>query len=341
MENEKLLFGPNNYENLRNNDKEATSTVDFKLSHLRYSNDLGKVFNQMIKQIEELDDNGTLLISALNEKIKIGKNKFKNLDTNHTYSYFSLNEKKEILIFYESGKLCTYSFTDSTKNEFRDKKYIRDLKQVNNEHVIIAFYTTSYIQVEPWSNFVKRSEFYHCKYLVGHAASVNCLCAVGKTHLLSGSNDNTIKLWDLSKLLCIHTFIGHLGIVDCVELFGNDKFLSGSSDKTIKLWDLEKGECLKTFYGHDCGISMIRVLKTNEILSLSYDGVIKQWDINTDMCMSTLRDVNDSISYFKVLSNENLITGSREGRIKIWSKNEFDFKHKEKYLESKNTCNLS
>ncbi|CAF0914968.1 unnamed protein product [Brachionus calyciflorus] len=91
MENEKLISGPMNC------DKARDTIVYFQLSHLNYCKDLGTVFTDKINKIEEIDNDGTVLIAALRSKIKIGKYKFKTLETGSVYSDFSLNEKKDIL----------------------------------------------------------------------------------------------------------------------------------------------------------------------------------------------------------------------------------------------------
>ncbi|CAF0907038.1 unnamed protein product [Brachionus calyciflorus] len=340
MEKEKLISVPINC------DKSGETIEYFKLSRLNNCYDLGRVFTDKINKIEEIDDDGTVLIAALRSKIKIGKYKFNTLETISNYSDFSLNEKKDILMAYGMDDLCTYSLSESKALEYRALRYIKDLVQINNEYLISAYYNSPHVNVEPWSNFIMKSDVYNIVFRARHDERVNCLCAVGKTHFLSGSMDKTIKYWEISassSSKLIRTFNGHYGFVNCIELYGNDKkkFLSGSCDKTIKLWDLEKGQCLKTFYGHECGISTIQVTKNNQILSLSYDGVVKQWDITTNTCMSSFRDDTDAISFFKVLSSGNLITGLKNGRIKIWSEYKLKFKDEEEKKELKKSCSLS
>ncbi|MEM9266034.1 MAG: TIR domain-containing protein, partial [Cyanobacteria bacterium P01_F01_bin.13] len=64
----------------------------------------------------------------------------------------------------------------------------------------------------------------------------------GKT-LVSGSSDNTIKLWDVETGEEIRSFNGHDDDVWSVGFSPDGKTLvSGSSDNTIKLWDVETGE---------------------------------------------------------------------------------------------------
>ena len=68
----------------------------------------------------------------------------------------------------------------------------------------------------------------------------------GKT-LVSGSEDKTIKLWDLETGHVLKTFEGHTGLVRGVA-FSPDgrRIASVSQDMTVKLWDVESGDALFT-----------------------------------------------------------------------------------------------
>ena len=68
--------------------------------------------------------------------------------------------------------------------------------------------------------------------------------------IISGSDDNLIKVWDLNSGECLRTLFAHSGEVNCIEIISNEKLVSGSSDKTLKVWDLNTYECILTLYGH-------------------------------------------------------------------------------------------
>lgn len=77
-----------------------------------------------------------------------------------------------------------------------------------------------------------------------------CLSDDGR-YALSGSWNDTLKLWDLHTRNCLNTFEGHSSVVESVQLAANMKYaLSGSWDKTLKLWSIETGGCLRTYVGH-------------------------------------------------------------------------------------------
>ena len=71
---------------------------------------------------------------------------------------------------------------------------------------------------------------------------------------LSGSEDRTVRLWDVETGLLLHLLAGHEGAVSAVTISpdGNHA-ISGSYDRTLRLWDLQRGELDCTFAGRKSG----------------------------------------------------------------------------------------
>ena len=108
-------------------------------------------------------------------------------------------------------------------------------------------------------SFINVFEYYHCeKTLSGpntpdsHTDEVSSVLSFqdpsnGKMKFVSGSYDETIKVWDYVSGQCDKTLSGlntpdrHTNSVFSVSAFqdiktGRTKFVSGSYDKTIKIW---------------------------------------------------------------------------------------------------------
>ena len=67
--------------------------------------------------------------------------------------------------------------------------------------------------------------------------------------IVSGSDDNTIKVWDLESGRLLHSLIGHTSRVNAVALTADGRIVSGSWDTTIKVWDLEAAACCAPWKG--------------------------------------------------------------------------------------------
>jgi len=71
--------------------------------------------------------------------------------------------------------------------------------------------------------------------------------------LVSGSDDKTIKLWNVETGKEIRTLKGHDELVISVNFSPDGKTLvSGSYDKTIKLWNLGTDWGLSDLMGRSC-----------------------------------------------------------------------------------------
>lgn len=75
-----------------------------------------------------------------------------------------------------------------------------------NEITIFAFDDENYIQIILHPNYSIKSKIKN-QLLTGHSSMINCLCIVDKEHLLSGSNDTTIKLWNIFTSECVRTLL--------------------------------------------------------------------------------------------------------------------------------------
>ncbi|MCP5103261.1 MAG: hypothetical protein GY950_07780, partial [bacterium] len=63
--------------------------------------------------------------------------------------------------------------------------------------------------------------------------------------VVSGSDDNTLKLWDVESGRLLTTFEGHSNAVYSVAVSPDNKtIVSAGLDNTIKLWDIQTGKLL-------------------------------------------------------------------------------------------------
>ena len=87
---------------------------------------------------------------------------------------------------------------------------------------------------------------------IAHARDIDAAAfSRNGAHLLTGSSDGTLKLWDMATTRLVRTFSGHKGEVTAVALSPDGtRALSGSKDKTIRLWEVASGRLIRTIYAH-------------------------------------------------------------------------------------------
>src|SRR5262249_31411796 len=82
--------------------------------------------------------------------------------------------------------------------------------------------------------------------LTGHTQAVRSLAvSLDGTMIATGSNDTTIKLWDVARGVPIRTLIGHTQpVISLAFTPDGSGLVSASWDKTIKFWDPATGQLL-------------------------------------------------------------------------------------------------
>ena len=73
------------------------------------------------------------------------------------------------------------------------------------------------------------------------------------TLVVTGSADKTVKVWDILKGYCTHSFSDHSDVVKVVRFHPNPEKLmlfSACDDNSICVFDLRDSQCLATFDDH-------------------------------------------------------------------------------------------
>jgi len=116
----------------------------------------------------------------------------------------------------------------------------------------------------------------------GHTNRVNSLVfSSDGASLVSGSNDMTVKLWDVQTGGVIKTFSGHSGWVWSVSISaGSTMIASASNDNTVHLWDIQTGECYCIIEQQDAVYHVCFSPTDPQYLLSESNDKVWQWDIN-------------------------------------------------------------
>ncbi len=158
--------------------------------------------------------------------------------------------------------------------------------------------------------------------LMGHTSSVNAVAlSPDGCRIISGSADDTLKVWDMESGAELQTLKGHTNSVFAIALIPNGRFIiSGSLDHTLKVWDMENGTELRTLIGHTDAVTAVAVtLDGRRIISGSWDCTIKVWDMENGTELRTLTGHTDAVTAVAVtLDGHCIISGSKDCTIKVW-----------------------
>ncbi|KAL7763954.1 hypothetical protein ACKLNR_005099 [Fusarium oxysporum f. sp. zingiberi] len=158
--------------------------------------------------------------------------------------------------------------------------------------------------------------------LEGHSSGVNsAVFSHNSKRVASGSDDETIRIWDAETGKCERELKGHSDYVTSV-VFSHDskKVASGSNDTTIRIWDVETGKCERELKGHSDWVrSVVFSHDSKRVVSGSYDGTIRIWDVETGECEQVLGGHSSSVNSV-VFSHDSkkVASGSLDKTIRIW-----------------------
>lgn len=123
----------------------------------------------------------------------------------------------------------------------------------------------------------------------------------GCWYAVSGSQDTTIRVWDLSLFECVRELKGHSNIVlslccmpndtddDIVIVSSEGKLWGGGNDDfNIRVWLLSTGKCIKVLEGHSDSVRGVCFMSKNIIASCSQDKTVKIWDLKEGICIHTV-----------------------------------------------------
>ncbi|KAJ3211310.1 hypothetical protein HK099_008048 [Clydaea vesicula] len=261
---------------------------------------------------------------------------------------------------HKNKKICQQQTTNETKHTNNEtnqhfvsnKKYLMPWKKVFSDRQRIE------------SNW--RSRKYVLKTLYGHSAPITCLKLDNDSNILiSGSEDTTIRIWDLTKWSLRKVLTGHTDVVTCLQ-FDSTKLVSGSLDSTLRIWCLNKMECVKIFNhankitclhfvdkvlvsgsadfsvsvanlltgrvfklnGHTAAVTTVQLIESNRVISSSNDQTLKIWSLDTQEQLLNISSMNCITNFH--FDNYKLITHSRfENNLKffhIFNNKEENFK---------------
>ncbi|MEA5499119.1 nSTAND1 domain-containing NTPase [Limnoraphis robusta] len=144
----------------------------------------------------------------------------------------------------------------------------------------------------------------------------------GKT-IVSGSYDNTIKVWNRETGALIRTLTGHDSWVLSVSISNDSKtIVSGSADNTIKVWNLETPDAEPlTLTGHNRQVNSVSISNDSKtVVSGSADNTIKVWNLETGALIRTLTGHNGPVNSVSISNDsKTIVSGSDDNTIKVWN----------------------
>ena len=139
-------------------------------------------------------------------------------------------------------------------------------------------------------------------------------------YFVTGSLDQTMKLIDMQRGKCRHSFRGHVDSVNCVAFFdigSSVSILSGSADKSMSLWDMRTSHCSFTCFAHPAAINSVVVGGSGLVVSSDCVGSIVFTDVRSFTRPLMVLNVGSCVNDLLPTAADSVVVASRVGPLRL------------------------
>ncbi len=155
--------------------------------------------------------------------------------------------------------------------------------------------------------------------LTGHMSGVTAVAiSPDGRWLVSGSRDETIKVWDWWAQEAIFTLNARTFIYAITVSEDGETFAIRGRDQTVKAWILRTGQQIRPEKGALRAIASVTLTDDRHLISSSQNA-IKIWNLKTGRELCTLKGHTSLVTAVAVSADKELISsGSEDRTVRVW-----------------------
>ena len=155
------------------------------------------------------------------------------------------------------------------------------------------------------------------------------------TTLLSGSDDNTLRLWDLPSENSTTIFRGHLDYIRAGAFLPSQTsphILSGSYDRTVRLWDSRIPTKSVMTFAHTSPVECLLPSPTGQQVLASASNQIAILDLVAAKSLHLITNHQKTVTSLCFASNyTRIVSGALDGHMKVFETNAYNVVSGSKY----------
>ncbi|KAE8911430.1 hypothetical protein PF001_g8706 [Phytophthora fragariae] len=173
----------------------------------------------------------------------------------------------------------------------------------------------------------------------GHLDAITCMelghqLGAGRSLLASGSDDDTVRLWETTRETSVALLSGHKstgkpadnGGVSCLRLLASDDDLAlGYRRRTLQIWDLAVCKLTVNVQAHHAGVRDLQVSGTR-LVTAGNDRIVKVWDTAFRGVGGALQPVQELCEHGGPVqcvslggpADPSICTAAADGLVRVW-----------------------
>ena len=173
--------------------------------------------------------------------------------------------------------------------------------------------------LEQWLNCI---EYAFCSFIMKlklneHKKRITCLSVLDDERLISGSEDNTLKVWDVSSGKCLITFNKHKAKITCLAVCSKRCIVSGSADGSLIVWDASNGNKKQVLSKSKEAVTCIAKISDKKIVSGYADGTLRVWNLEEGSCQES-KEQKREVTFVACLPGGRIVSSSVDRTLQFW-----------------------
>jgi len=155
-----------------------------------------------------------------------------------------------------------------------------------------------------------------------HTNSVYTLDQIDNETMVSGSFDNTIRIWKIStgqtlKIINVNAYVYVVRVFSIV----NKQIVCGKAgtSNNLEIYNFSTGVLIQTLIGHSLRVLSIEILSEQFMASGGADKRVVIWNLTSYTIKNTLMGHNGFVRCIKRISSNLMASGDGNGLIIVWN----------------------
>lgn len=154
--------------------------------------------------------------------------------------------------------------------------------------------------------------------LSGHTGSVRCVHFMSDSHLFSGAQDDTFRLWDTERKTVLHVEQLNWWPTGAASIGQDDFIVAGLGDTALIRWNSKTKTSVWKARVYDI-LTMAMPINGTTFVTGHISGYIRTWNVETGETIAELKAHEQRVNSVQITADGRyVISGSDDTTIKVW-----------------------